>query len=968
MMTPDELSAILERITQHQQTEQDLEMLRRSLAGDRQVASQLGKYNVNIGEGKEIHIGDRIFQGADAEAIKEALRSVLQEKQKVERPKTILVLASSPTNEARLRLDKEVREIDEGLRRSHHREKFTLQQRWAVRPDDLRRALLDFNPEIVHFCGHGSGDDGLVLENDAGLAQLVPTEALANLFKRFATRGLECVVLNACYSKIQAKEIAEHIDYVVGMNSGIGDDAAIKFAVGFYDELGAGWSYEDAYHGGCDAIALQGIPEEHTPVFKNLKKVQLRATNSVDDLVQQERSLITWNDEAIQSVIEVVQKQLPKPTGIPANLPFSGVVEFVGRDAVMSQLHQMLQQNHRVAVSAIAGMGGVGKTELALQYAMKYQPTYPAGICWLSARGVDVATQIVQFGRSLLDLNPPEDVELVEQVTFCWRHWQSGEVLLVFDDVTDYAAIKPYLPPSNAPRFKVLITTRLRLGASVNRLELEVLDEAAALALLEPLVGSDRIQLEQDCTQQLCTQLGYLPLGLELVGRYLARKPDLSLAVMLQRLQSKRLAIRALCQTDADMTAQAGVVAAFELSWETLSESARPLGYLLSLFAAAPIPWSLVEQCLVDQDPETLEETRDSELLNLHLLQRTNPGTYRLHPLIRDFFQTKLVQSPHPDVLKRRFCQMLAEFAQQVHQVPTRKQILAVAPAIPHVAEVATLLQSWLSDDDLIAPYVGLGRFYKGQGAFAQAEPWFAQCLEVSQTRLDADHPHVATSLNSLAVLYWKQGRYSEAEPLYQRSLVIREQRLGADHPAVAESLISLATLYRDQGRYSKAEPLYQRSLTIWEQQLGVDHPAVAFNFNNRALLYRDQGRYSEAELLYQRSLVIKEQQLGADHPDVATSLNNLANLYRDQGRYSEAEPLLQRALDIWKRALGEAHPLLGRGLDNLAMLLHAVQGRDRVAEALCVEALEILDRGLGAEHPWTVRCRENLAQLRNPS
>ena len=96
-----------------------------------------------------------------------------------------------------------------------------------LRPDDLRRALLDFNPEIVHFCGHGLGDDGLVLENDPGLAQLVPTEALANLFKRFATRGLECVVLNACYSEIQAKEIAEHIDYVVGMSSGIGDDAAI---------------------------------------------------------------------------------------------------------------------------------------------------------------------------------------------------------------------------------------------------------------------------------------------------------------------------------------------------------------------------------------------------------------------------------------------------------------------------------------------------------------------------------------------------------------------------------------------------------------------------------------------------------------------------------------------------------------------------------------------------------------------
>ncbi|MBD2415547.1 CHAT domain-containing protein [Nostoc calcicola FACHB-389] len=297
MANPSNLNDIIQRILNGNQTDNDVEALRQWLNSGGSQNLQVGKYNVNIGQGQDIHIGDKTYQGLDAQAIREVARAVIQgsntadirevvrsilkeefqnlaqrENPQSSSRKTILVLASSPTNEARLRLDKQMREIDEGLRRSQQREKFTLQQRWAVRPDDLRRALLDFNPEIVHFCGHGSGDDGLALENDAGLAQLVPTEALVNLFKRFATRGLECVVLNACYSEIQANAIAQHIDYVVGMNSKIGDDAAIKFAVGFYDELGAGWSYEDAYNGGCDAIALQGIPEEHTPVFKNLKK------------------------------------------------------------------------------------------------------------------------------------------------------------------------------------------------------------------------------------------------------------------------------------------------------------------------------------------------------------------------------------------------------------------------------------------------------------------------------------------------------------------------------------------------------------------------------------------------------------------------------------------------------------------------------------------------------------------------
>ncbi|MBE9215046.1 CHAT domain-containing protein [Plectonema cf. radiosum LEGE 06105] len=182
--------------------------------------------------------------------------------------RTILILASSPVDTARLRLDKEAREIDEGLRRAQKREQFTLQQKWAVRPNDFRRALLDFHPQIVHFSGHGSGEKGLMLENDAGKIQLVSTNALANLFKLFANRGVECIVLNACYAEVQAEAISGYINYVVGMSNEISDDAAIKFAVGFYDALGAGWTYEDAFDMGCSAIALEGIREDLTPVLK----------------------------------------------------------------------------------------------------------------------------------------------------------------------------------------------------------------------------------------------------------------------------------------------------------------------------------------------------------------------------------------------------------------------------------------------------------------------------------------------------------------------------------------------------------------------------------------------------------------------------------------------------------------------------------------------------------------------------
>ncbi|QIR41708.1 CHAT domain-containing protein (plasmid) [Tolypothrix sp. PCC 7910] len=180
--------------------------------------------------------------------------------------KTILILAANPKNTSQLRLDEEIREIDAGLQRAKKRELFDLKQRWAVRVQDVYQALLDFKPQIVHFSGHGSGDDGLALEDEAGNLKLVDTVALAKLFDLFSTT-IECIVLNACYSQVQASAIAQHIPYVIGMNKAIGDKAAVKFATGFYNALGAGEGVEFAYKLGCNVIQLDGIPEHLTPVL-----------------------------------------------------------------------------------------------------------------------------------------------------------------------------------------------------------------------------------------------------------------------------------------------------------------------------------------------------------------------------------------------------------------------------------------------------------------------------------------------------------------------------------------------------------------------------------------------------------------------------------------------------------------------------------------------------------------------------
>lgn len=182
--------------------------------------------------------------------------------------KTILILAANPKNTPALRLNQEIREIEDCLKRAQKRDDFTLRHSLAARAKDVRRAMLDYDPNIVHFCGHGSGEEGISFEDETGKEKLVSTEALSGFFKLFANK-VECVVLNACYSETQADAIVEYIPRVIGMKKEIGDDAAIEFAIAFYDALGAGESIDAAYEIGCNAIQWQVKSEHLTPVLKH---------------------------------------------------------------------------------------------------------------------------------------------------------------------------------------------------------------------------------------------------------------------------------------------------------------------------------------------------------------------------------------------------------------------------------------------------------------------------------------------------------------------------------------------------------------------------------------------------------------------------------------------------------------------------------------------------------------------------
>lgn len=179
---------------------------------------------------------------------------------------TVMILAANPTNQERLGLGREVKKIRQALERSRNRENWRIESNEAATVEDLRRALLDHQPTVLHFSGHGGGDAGLCFEDDQGGTHLTHAAPLAKLFHHFKDR-LKCVILNACYSKVQADVIRQEVDYVIGMEAGIGDEAATKFAVAFYDALFAGTDFRVGFDLACTAIDLHNLNEANVPVF-----------------------------------------------------------------------------------------------------------------------------------------------------------------------------------------------------------------------------------------------------------------------------------------------------------------------------------------------------------------------------------------------------------------------------------------------------------------------------------------------------------------------------------------------------------------------------------------------------------------------------------------------------------------------------------------------------------------------------
>ncbi|WP_442946487.1 tetratricopeptide repeat protein [Nostoc sp. 'Peltigera malacea cyanobiont' DB3992] len=692
-----------------------------------------------------------------------------------------------------------------------------------------------------------------------------------------------------------------------------------------------------------------------------------------------------------------------------------------------------MQKSGMVVITAITGMGGVGKTELAIRYAKEHEASYPGGICWFSARESNLAAEIIQFARLYMKLEVPQELGgkplvLKQQVEWCWQNWQSssGLVLLVLDDVTNLRSCRELLPKAN--HFRVLITTRLRSMDSsvVEEISLDVLEPKDALQLLTSLVDEKRVQRELQTAKELCQWLGHLPLGLQLVGVYLAKKPpNWSLTKILERLKEQKLLNEALNPSQKQLeqtlnTAERGILAAFEFSWQELNPTTRHVAKLLSLFAQNDFLWEWINSASQRLSlTESEIETANDELYQHHLVQwiEEKEGYCRIHTLIRQFLQDKLASTSSSSIedsteglkmnYKQAFAAVMVEIAKEIAESATREFITSVQDAIPHLIEVAQSFIEAVRDEDLIFLFVGLGKFYIQQGLYTLAETWYIQCLSTVEIRLGEEHPDFVESLSNLAEIYKLLGKYTEAEHLVLQVLALKKSLLGEEHPDIAEILNKLGVIYYSLGKYAEAEPLYLKALEMRKRLFQEEHPYIAITLNNLALLYDSLGKYTEAEPLYLKVLEMRKRILGEEHPKVAMTLNNLALLYYHQGHYNEAEKFSLHAVKIDKHFLGEENPDFATDLHNLALIYSAQKrygeaeisflrvmeikqcslpkdhhlltdtiyalgkmykqmGCYTKAEPLCIKALDLDKNLLGDEHPCVATSLNNLAELYN--
>ncbi|HTK07065.1 MAG TPA: FxSxx-COOH system tetratricopeptide repeat protein [Ktedonobacteraceae bacterium] len=706
-------------------------------------------------------------------------------------------------------------------------------------------------------------------------------------------------------------------------------------------------------------------------------------------------------------------------------VPFAQNPCFTGREEILDLLHTRLMAERPIALTqaaAISGLGGIGKTQVAIEYAYRYARQYCA-VFWLSAETSEDLMRSLQQIANLLQLPEREAAEQIMMVAAVrqWLATHSGW-LLIADNMEDLDLLQTILPPTR-PGSLLLTTRRQALGTLAEPVELPPMSLEEGITLLfrrARLLSMAGAAIPEEMlktpamteARQLVTQLEGLPLALDQAGAYI-EETGCGVADFLQRYHHQRqlvLARRGLHKGEHP----ASIAATLRLSVEYVAQhqpAAEDLLRVCAFLHAEAIPEELFREGASHLGPILGAVATDAYQFDLVLAALRSASLVTRSPETQTLSVHRLVQAVLQDQMdpaKRRLWservvrivnaifpdgdfgtwEQCERYLLQAHSVASLSTW--IDEALPEMGELLTkagryLMRRGRFEDaaPLLSRAVTLGEQHYGldrpellpslmvqselawrQGKFADTEKLLLRLLSIEELHPTSPLILPGDTPNNLALLYWEQGKYEQAKPLYNQALHTQETRLGPNHQEVAATLNNLALLYWRQGRYEQAENLYQRASQIEERTLPPGHPKFTPTFNNLGMLYCEMGRYEQAASLLQKARQISEQALGAEHHLVGDSLIILGLLSRLQGQYEQAENLYQRALQIREQGLGTEHPMVGKVLSEQAMLRTA-QERYEQAEALFQRALQIQEQKLGPNHPEIMLSLIGQAMLR---
>jgi tetratricopeptide (TPR) repeat protein/transcriptional regulator with XRE-family HTH domain len=704
-------------------------------------------------------------------------------------------------------------------------------------------------------------------------------------------------------------------------------------------------------------------------------------------LSAQELGLVETSSSPPES-ISVAQAGSAPSQEIPLwTVPYARNPHFTGRDDLLQQLGRLLgaeqpgqpvsiQQAALTQRQAITGLGGIGKTQIAIEYAYRsrLQGRYRHTI-WISAGSSEtVLTSFVELAHlitpALVEVETNQRTIVAAVLRWfeqCMQPW-----LLIFDNADDLSLVQPYLPRWG--NGSILLTTRAHaVGTIASSLEVDSMGVMEAMHLL--LRRAHRFSAsspeELDEAIMLVSELAQFPLAIDQAGAYI-EETGCTLSTYRELYQTHWHAL--LSRRGRQATGYPESVATtWSLSFAQVARTnpaAAELLQLCALLAPDHIPEELLAEgapywplALAEAVTNPLSFNQMLEtLLAFSLVKRLSEDRMlSVHRLVQVVQMERMEAEAYHSWAQRLVRAMHALFPQDTQDV-------ANWPRCQRYLEQVEACDALIQRQHLLLPEAAdlldrAGTYVREHMWYTQAEPIYRRALAIREQHLGPEHPDTGTILHNLAILQRDAGNFVEAEQLYRRALAIREQHLGPEHPYTANAYSNLANLYLTQKRYREAEPLYRRALAIREHHFGPPDPASDDQLHTLANFYVTQGRYREAESLYQRILVIREQRLGPLHYRTANILNNLAVLYLSQGRYAEAEPLYRRVLTMREQQFGPTHPHTATSLDHLATL-ERDRGNFVEAERFYQQALAIREQHLEPEHPTLADCLGGLARL----